>query len=134
MPQRKKGTFVQVRPANIRTSLRIRALIRTFTGRILDSQRRRVSSCGQRILLSACAGAQAHLSLRWAHTSVRRYVYSRCGSVILTWIYIRFEYEGLALFNNRGLFWVVPYLCYICCNTKITHLLYEYAFTKPLSC
>ena len=28
----------------------------------------KVSSCGQRSLLSDCADAQADLSLRWAHT------------------------------------------------------------------
>ena len=35
----------------------------------LDSQRYKVSSCGQRRLWSDCADAQADLSLRWAHMS-----------------------------------------------------------------
>ena len=51
-----------------------RSLIRIFTGRILDSQGCKVSSCGQRRPWSDCADAQADLSLRWAH--VRRFVFS----------------------------------------------------------
>ena len=43
-----------------------RSLIRIFTGRILDSQDCKVSSCGQWRLWSDCADAQADLRLRWA--------------------------------------------------------------------
>ena len=46
-----------------------RSLIRIFTGRILDSQVSKVSSCGQWRLRSDCTDAQADLSLRWAHVS-----------------------------------------------------------------
>ena len=46
-----------------------RSLIRVFHGRILDSQERTVSSCGQRRLLSDCVDVQADLSLRWTYIS-----------------------------------------------------------------
>ena len=48
-------------------------LIRIFTGRILDRQRYKVSSCGQRRLWSDWTNAQADLSLRWAHMSKVRF-------------------------------------------------------------
>ena len=64
-----KRTFGHVRPANIQISLRIRTVIRIFIGHILDSQGRKVSSCGQRRLWSACADAQADQSLRRTHKS-----------------------------------------------------------------
>ena len=44
------------------------SLVRIFTERILDSQGCKVSSCGQRRLLSDCADG-SDLSLRWAHMS-----------------------------------------------------------------
>ena len=44
-----------------------RSLIRIFTGRILDSEGCKVSSCCQRRLWSDCADAQADLILCWAH-------------------------------------------------------------------
>ena len=43
-----------------------RSLTRIFTGRILDSQGRKVSSCWQWRLWSDCAGGQANLCLCWA--------------------------------------------------------------------
>ena len=46
-----------------------RSLIRILSGRILDSQGCKVSSCGQRRLWSDCADAQADLSLRLEHIS-----------------------------------------------------------------
>ena len=48
---------------------RSRSLIRIITERILDSQGRKVSSYAQRRLWSDCVGAQADLSLHWAHMS-----------------------------------------------------------------
>ena len=62
----KKRIFGHVRPAKIQISL---SLIRIFNWRILDSQGCKVSSCGQRRLISDCADAQADMSLRWAHMS-----------------------------------------------------------------
>ena len=55
----RKCTFGDVRPVKIQ--------IRLFTGRILDNQGCKVSSCGQRRFWSDCADAQADWSLRWAH-------------------------------------------------------------------
>ena len=49
------------------------------TGRILDSQVCKVSSCGQRKLWSDCAIAQADLSLRWAYMS--KGMFSRCALI-----------------------------------------------------
>ena len=48
-----------------------RSLIRIFTGRILDNQRCKVSSCGQQRLWSDCAHAQTGLTSLGAH--IRRY-------------------------------------------------------------
>ena len=50
-----------------------RSLIRILTGRILDNQGYKVSSCGQRRLWSDCLDAQADLSLHWTHLSVRTF-------------------------------------------------------------
>ena len=41
--------------------------------RMLDSQGCKVTSCGQRRLLAYCMGAQADLSLHWAHMSEGTY-------------------------------------------------------------
>ena len=43
-----------------------RRLIEVFTGRILDNQWEKVSSCELRILLSDSADAQVDLGFRWA--------------------------------------------------------------------
>ena len=53
-----------------------RSLIRIFSGRLLDSQGYKVSSCGQRILWSDCPGAQADSSFRLG-ADVRRNVLPR---------------------------------------------------------
>ena len=53
-------------PAKIQISLRrMHGLIRIFTGRILITQRCKVSSCDRRRHWSDCADTQADLSLRW---------------------------------------------------------------------
>ena len=52
-----------------------RSLIRIFTGRILDSQDCKVSSCEHQWLWTDCGNAQADLSLRLAHDW--RYVFAR---------------------------------------------------------
>ena len=69
--------------------MHLRSLIRIFTGRILDRQGFKVSSCGQRRHWSVFADAQADLNLRWAH--VRRYVFTCYGSNIFfrnDWIWL----------------------------------------------
>ena len=62
----KKPTFEHMGAAKIQISL---CMTRILTGRILDSQGRKVSSFGQQRLCSDCVDAQADLSLRWAHMS-----------------------------------------------------------------
>ena len=59
--------------------LHSRSVVRIFTGRNLDRQGCKVSSCGQRRLWSDCANAQSDLSLRWAYI-FRRYVSWRRGA------------------------------------------------------
>ena len=59
----KKRTFGHVRPAKIHS----RSLFRIFSGRILDSQGCKVSSCAQRRLWSDYAHGHANMSLRWTH-------------------------------------------------------------------
>ena len=44
------------------------SLIRVFAVSSMGSSGPKLSSCGKRRLWSDCAGAQADLSLRWAHT------------------------------------------------------------------
>ena len=58
-----------------------RSLIRIFTGRILDSQRFKVSSCGQRRLSDQTARVRMLIRLRWGGGGghIRRYIFSCCG-------------------------------------------------------
>ena len=47
-------------------------LIRIFAGRFLGRQGIQASLKGERRLRSACADAQADLSIRWAHMQICR--------------------------------------------------------------
>ena len=68
-----------------------RRLIRIFTGRILDRQECKVSSCGQRGLWSDCVGVQPDLIFRLMHTSGRTFTHvgARIIIFIALWIYSR---------------------------------------------
>ena len=60
-------TILHVRLAKTQISLRISAVWSVFTWHSLESQGSKISSGSQRRLRSACADAQADLSLWWAH-------------------------------------------------------------------
>ena len=70
-----------------------RSLIRIFTGRILDRQGCKVSSCGQRRLWSDCKDAQAELSLRWTH-NVRKGSYLILRFICVKSVYMFFAFDS----------------------------------------
>ena len=65
----RKKSCLHVRPGKIQVSLPIYAVIRIFTGHILDSQECKDSSVVDNEDWSDCANMQADLSVHWVHMS-----------------------------------------------------------------
>ena len=80
----RKRTFGHVRPTKIQIRLRMhsRSLIRIFTGRILDRQRCKISSCRQRRLWSDCTDAQADFEYSLGAHWVCMYIFLRWSSKV----------------------------------------------------
>ena len=74
-----------------------RSLIKSFPGRILDSQGCKASSCGQRRLKPGCADAQAGMSLRWADISEGTFTHATAQMI--------FEHP-MTLTSLKVLYWI----------------------------